>query len=124
VVNAYNYKNLLKKWEDAIYYYMWVKTHAKTNHCIYFVFIPIRIADLIFQKPKNYIWDLANKEIHQMLLKIIEIGKVNFVEAIYIQTFKGLLGYELIDPFPIFPKPKTKRRKDLHASKLEFKFNA
>jgi hypothetical protein len=90
-VNAYNYKNLLKKWEDAIYYYMWVKTHAKTNHCIYFVFIPIRIADLIFQKPKNYIWDLANKEIHQMLLKIIEIGKVNFVEAIYLQPSRGCL---------------------------------
>jgi hypothetical protein len=50
-----------------------------------------------------------------MLLETIEIGKVNFVEAIYFQTFKGLLGYELIDPYPFFPKPKTKRRKDLHA---------
>ncbi len=87
----------------------------KTNHWIYFVFIPIRIVDLIFQKPKDYIWDLANKEIRQMLLKTIEIEKVNFVEAIYLQTFKVLLGYELIDPYPSFLEPKTKRRKDLHA---------
>jgi hypothetical protein len=50
-----------------------------------------------------------------MLLKTIEIKKANFVEAIYLQTFKGLLGYELIDPYPFFPKPKTKRRKDVHA---------
>jgi hypothetical protein len=93
---------------------MWVKAYAKTNHCMHVVFIPIKIVDLIFQKPKDYIWDLANKEIHQML-KTIEIRKVNFVEAIYLQTFKGLLGYELIDPYPFFPKPKTKRRKELHA---------
>jgi hypothetical protein len=72
---------------------MWVKAYAKTNHWIYFVFIPIRIVYLIFQKPKDYIWDLANKEIHQMLLKTIKIGKVNFVEAIYLQTLKGSLGY-------------------------------
>jgi hypothetical protein len=50
-----------------------------------------------------------------MLLKTIEIGKVKFFEAIYLQTFKGLLGYVLIDPYPFFPKPKTKRRKNLHA---------
>jgi hypothetical protein len=70
---------------------MWVKTYAKTNHCIYFVFIPIRIVDLIFQKPKDYIWDLANKEIHQMLLKTIEIGKVNFVEALIFKPSRGCL---------------------------------
>jgi hypothetical protein len=96
---------------------MWVKTYAKTNHCIYFVFIPIRIVDVIFHKPKDYIWDLANKEIHQMLLKTIEIGKVNFVEAIYLQTFKGLLGYELIDPYPFFPKPKPREESSYMHSK-------
>jgi hypothetical protein len=88
-----------------------VKTDAKTNHCIYFVFILIIIVDLIFQKPKDYIWDLVNKEIYQMLLKTIKIGKVNFVEANYLQTFKGPLGFELIDPylFLLSPKPRKER---------------
>lgn len=109
MVNAHNYNNPLKQWEDAIWYYKWVELDAESNHYVCLVFIPIRIVDLILQKLMDYLWDTTSEEIRQMLLKIIKMGKLNLIEKIpSLLAFLGLLKKRF------FPKPKNKRRKDLH----------
>ncbi len=41
------------------------------------------------------------------------MGKINLIENIpFLLAFLGLLRKDLVDPSP--PKPKNKRRKDLH----------
>jgi hypothetical protein len=61
------------------------------------------------------LWDTTSEEIHQMLSKTIEVGKLNLIEDIpFLLAFIGLLEKDLVnlDPFPL--KPKNKRRGDLH----------
>jgi hypothetical protein len=61
----------------------------------------------------DYSLGYNSKEIDQMLLKIIKMGKLNLIENIpFLVAFLGLLGKYLANPSP--PKPKNKRRKDLH----------
>lgn len=60
MVNVHNYNNPLKQWEDGIWYYKWVKLDAKSNHYICLAFIPIKIVDLILQKPMDYSWDIGD----------------------------------------------------------------
>ncbi len=53
MVNAHNHHNLLKQWEDVIQYYKWVELDEKSSHHIHPVFIPIRITNLVIQKPMD-----------------------------------------------------------------------
>jgi hypothetical protein len=69
MVNAHSHHDLLKWWEDVIWYYKRVKLDAKSSHCIHLVFISIKTINLILQNPMDFIWDSTNKEIHQMLLE-------------------------------------------------------
>jgi hypothetical protein len=61
MVNGHNYNNPLKQWEDAIWYYKWVELNVESNHYVCFAFTPIRIVDLILQKPMDYLWDTIAK---------------------------------------------------------------
>jgi hypothetical protein len=70
VVNANNYNNPLKQWEDAIWYYKWVESNVESNHYICLAFIPIKIVDLILQKLMDYSWDTTSEEIRQMFKTI------------------------------------------------------
>ncbi len=114
VVDAHNRNNPLKQWEDAIWYYEWAELDTESSHCICFDFIPIRIHDLILQKPMDNLWDTTSKEIRQMLLEIIEMGKLNLIEDIpFLLALIGLLEQDLVDLDPS-PKPRNKRRGGIH----------
>jgi len=78
VVNANNYNNLLKQWEDAIWYCKLVESDVESNHYICLAIIPIKIVDLILHKPMDYSWDTTSKEIRQMF-KTIKMGKLNLI---------------------------------------------
>jgi hypothetical protein len=110
MVNAHNYNNPLKQWEDAIWYYKWVELDVESNHYVCLAFIPIRIVDLILQKPMDYSRDTTSKEIRQMLLKIIKMGKLNLIENIpSLLAFLGLLKKDLANHSFLNPRTKEER---------------
>jgi hypothetical protein len=44
------------------------------------------------------LWDTTSKEIHQMLSKTIEVGKLNLIEDIpFLLAFIGLLEKDLVN---------------------------